>query len=125
MAIDECYGAIVIEACHVGVLGHSDYGGLLEKSWYYRLVVLVMVVLVGQTLESATLTAKDRVAERQQMLRYYVQVHTTPTPICVSFSAKANTMAHTIGDYGSTLPTLYITQPLCLTLQTQALKTVN
>jgi hypothetical protein len=33
----ECYRAVVILAGYFGVLGHRDYGGLLETCWYYRM----------------------------------------------------------------------------------------
>ena len=33
----ECYGSVVIEAGYLSVLGHRDYGGLLESCRYYRL----------------------------------------------------------------------------------------
>jgi hypothetical protein len=33
----ECYGAIVIYTSYLRVLGHRNYGGLLETCRYYRL----------------------------------------------------------------------------------------
>ena len=33
----ECYRAIVIYTCYLGILGHRDYSGLLETCRYYRL----------------------------------------------------------------------------------------
>ena len=33
----ECYGSVVIKAGYLSVLGHRDYGGLLETCCYYRL----------------------------------------------------------------------------------------
>ena len=33
----ECYRSVVIWAAYLGVLGHRDYGNLIETCWYYRL----------------------------------------------------------------------------------------
>ena len=33
----ECYGAVVIYAGYLGILGHRDYGCLHETCRYYRL----------------------------------------------------------------------------------------
>jgi hypothetical protein len=32
----ECYKVIVIYTGYLGILGHRDYGGLLDTCWYYR-----------------------------------------------------------------------------------------
>jgi hypothetical protein len=33
----ECYGSVVIQAGYFSVIGHMDYGGMLETCLYYRL----------------------------------------------------------------------------------------